>query len=332
MLKNVIKKISAVAMAFTLLGTGTAVANTFSPMSYNTLTANAASYGDKILAAAKADIGKKRSEVGCGGTGDWCALYATNKVKAAEVDLSYCYDTNYCTELVCDFIQKGIYHSKQKTSYESTRSHRRVNSGTAYDANYVPKPGDLIFYDWTYDNDDEPDHVGIVNYVQGDIVYTIEGNNGNDRNRVTTDWWHLDRPQIHGYASFDGNSSTSTSSNSPRTGYTSSQIIGPVEFKGISYPITLPAGGSFNVYGTLKTKDNSNIQMVKVDIDENRNGTYYNVDRTVRYPNTKSYDLHTIDDRIWFNRASKKNTTYRYRIIVVVNGKEWIHTKYFTTY
>ena len=41
-MKNVIKRISAVAMAFTLLGTGTVITKKISPKSYNTLTASAA--------------------------------------------------------------------------------------------------------------------------------------------------------------------------------------------------------------------------------------------------------------------------------------------------
>lgn len=41
-MKNVIKKIASIAMAFTLLGTGTAVTRTISPKSNNTITANAA--------------------------------------------------------------------------------------------------------------------------------------------------------------------------------------------------------------------------------------------------------------------------------------------------
>ncbi|WP_295093582.1 hypothetical protein [Ruminococcus sp.] len=40
-MKNVIKKIASIAMAFTLLGTGTAVTKTISPKSDNTLVASA---------------------------------------------------------------------------------------------------------------------------------------------------------------------------------------------------------------------------------------------------------------------------------------------------
>lgn len=39
---------------------------------------------------------------------------------------------------------------------------------------YSPKPGDIVFFDWN--GDGRSDHVGIVEYVKGNKVYTIEGN------------------------------------------------------------------------------------------------------------------------------------------------------------
>lgn len=46
--------------------------------------------------------------------------------------------------------------------------------------NYVPKPGDIIFYDWQDDgkgdNKGHPDHVGIVEKVEGKEITIIEGN------------------------------------------------------------------------------------------------------------------------------------------------------------
>lgn len=42
------------------------------------------------------------------------------------------------------------------------------------DRSYSPRPGDLIFFDWNYNG--IIDHVGIVEKVENDRVYTIEGN------------------------------------------------------------------------------------------------------------------------------------------------------------
>lgn len=44
--------------------------------------------------------------------------------------------------------------------------------------NYTPKAGDIIFFDW--EQDGISDHVGIVEKVEGNAIYTIEGNSVND--------------------------------------------------------------------------------------------------------------------------------------------------------
>ncbi len=58
---------------------------------------------------------------------------------------------------------------------------RRLGEWMENDA-YTPKPGDVVFYDWgdsgTGDNTGEPDHVGIVERMQGGRIVTIEGNYG----------------------------------------------------------------------------------------------------------------------------------------------------------
>ncbi|WP_433511315.1 CHAP domain-containing protein [Nonomuraea sp. CA-143628] len=42
---------------------------------------------------------------------------------------------------------------------------------------HKPKPGALVFYDWSGSNDiDAIDHVGVVTRVEGDKIFTIEGN------------------------------------------------------------------------------------------------------------------------------------------------------------
>lgn len=42
------------------------------------------------------------------------------------------------------------------------------------------KHGDIIFFDWADSNDGKADHVGIVEKVENNKVYTIEGNTRGD--------------------------------------------------------------------------------------------------------------------------------------------------------
>ncbi len=59
---------------------------------------------------------------------------------------------------------------------------------------YVPAPGDIIFFDW--EQDGISDHVGIVEYVEGEIVHTVEGNTSNSVARRS---YRLDSNSICGY-------------------------------------------------------------------------------------------------------------------------------------
>lgn len=46
------------------------------------------------------------------------------------------------------------------------------------EADYIPKEGDIIFFDW--EEDDSVDHVGIVVKVDNNKIYTVEGNSTDD--------------------------------------------------------------------------------------------------------------------------------------------------------
>ena len=62
------------------------------------------------------------------------------------------------------------------------------------DDNDKPIPGDYVFFDW--DRDRDPDHVGAVLCVEGNFLYTIEGNSGG---RVAVQRYPLSDPRIVGY-------------------------------------------------------------------------------------------------------------------------------------
>lgn len=63
-----------------------------------------------------------------------------------------------------------------------------------------PIPGDYVFFDWDGRNDPDggkdPDHVGAVLCVEGNFLYTIEGNSGG---RVAVQRYPLSDPRIMGY-------------------------------------------------------------------------------------------------------------------------------------
>lgn len=62
------------------------------------------------------------------------------------------------------------------------------------DTNNMPIPGDYVFFDW--DGGNNPDHVGAVLCVEGNFLYTIEGNSGG---RVAVNRYPLSDKRIVGY-------------------------------------------------------------------------------------------------------------------------------------
>ena len=62
------------------------------------------------------------------------------------------------------------------------------------DSRATPIPGDYVFFDW--DGDIDPDHVGAVLCVDGNQLYTIEGNSGG---KVAVQRYDLNDKRIVGY-------------------------------------------------------------------------------------------------------------------------------------
>lgn len=62
------------------------------------------------------------------------------------------------------------------------------------DSGATPIPGDYVFFDW--DGDRDPDHVGAVLCVDGNQLYTIEGNSSG---RVALNCYPKNDPRVMGY-------------------------------------------------------------------------------------------------------------------------------------
>ena len=103
--------------------------------------------------------------------GDWCAMFVSFCLDYAGVE-GMPLDAN-CPSWEAKLSELDLY---------------RVPS------EYVPKPGDIIFFDWEGDN--SSDHVGLVETIDGTNITTIEGNSGN---RVARNTYELFDTTILGY-------------------------------------------------------------------------------------------------------------------------------------
>lgn len=89
---------------------------------------------------------------------EWCACF-----------VSWCLYN--CIDVSKDEIPK--FAACESEGVEWFRSH-----GKWKEKDCIPNAGDIIFFDWNGNN--SADHVGIVEKIEGDYVYTIEGNSGDE--------------------------------------------------------------------------------------------------------------------------------------------------------
>ena len=112
-------------------------------------------------------------------TSAWCAAF----VSAVSVKLGY-------TDIVPTECSCGKMIEK----------HQSLGTWVESDS-YIPKKGDLIFYDWddsgSGDNKGWPDHVGVVESVSDNLITIVEGNMSNKVGRRTI---KVNAKNIRGYA------------------------------------------------------------------------------------------------------------------------------------
>lgn len=91
----------------------------------------------------------------------------------------YPYRVEWCAIFVswvadqCGYIDAGVI---PKFAYCPEGANWFMANGQWQGRDYIPAPGDIIFFDC--ENDGIADHVGIVEFVENDMIYTIEGNVG----------------------------------------------------------------------------------------------------------------------------------------------------------
>lgn len=135
-------------------------------MPFTASAATAQQMKDKLLSVAEGEVGyegtSSYSKYGewYGYQGGWCTTFAlwcfhqAGDAYGVKLYANIVPSGGNCNSMISWFQNKGRYHT--------------------YASGYTPSKGDLIFFDWSGNGSSQ--HVGIVNYVSGDTVYTVEGN------------------------------------------------------------------------------------------------------------------------------------------------------------
>lgn len=95
------------------------------------------------------------------------------------------------------------------------------SKGQTRNRGYIPQKGDIIFFDWNPEKGDGIDHVGIVNNVNGEYIYTLEGNHDDQVNIYK---YHINDARIYGYAVPDY-TGEEIIENNPSESYTNKPLV-----------------------------------------------------------------------------------------------------------
>ena len=136
-----------------------------------------AKYASKVVEQAKAWLGLKEAD------GSFKAIIDTyNAHKPLARGYKVKYIDEWCATFVSAVAIKLGYTDIIPTECSCTKMIELLKNIDAWDEHddRVPKPGDLIFYNWeaaaTGDDTTDTDHVGIVEYVKNGVITVIEGN------------------------------------------------------------------------------------------------------------------------------------------------------------
>lgn len=130
---------------------------------------------NKIVSVAQAELGYKeqgnnQTKYGewYGMQDEWCNIFVSWCAAQAGISEDIIPKMAYVPSTANWFDQKGQYKNS------------KANGG-----NYIPQKGDIVLFD--YNHNTTSDHIGIVEKVEGQTLYTIEGNKNNQVQRCTYD-------------------------------------------------------------------------------------------------------------------------------------------------
>ena len=215
---------------------------------------------DEMIRIARAKIGTNNDDGTYGTAGlAWCAMFTTWVMNHTEVDGVNLYkDIIQREHMVTNSAGAGctmysFENSSNLRFYYSKYYAENVSNARKSDANYIPKKGDIIYFHWRHKYDGKLwdgeitstcpsgiSHVGIVEYVEGNVVHTIEGNNSNKVGRMqyningTSKWSGAD---IVGYGSWYSEGGEDASTESDEIDNVKNEIENFIDSKG--YNISL---------------------------------------------------------------------------------------------
>lgn len=139
---------------------------------------------NKIVQIAQNEVGYKEQGNNQTKYGEWYGM----QDEWCNIFISWCAVQAGISE---DIIPKMAYVPSTANWFDSKGQYK---NSKAFGGNYTPQPGDLVLFD--YNHNTTSDHIGIVEKIEGNTLYTIEGNKDNMVKRCT---YSLDSKDIRAY-------------------------------------------------------------------------------------------------------------------------------------
>ena len=160
---------------------------------------------DRMLYMAAVEIGRSDSRYFNGYTGAWCHRFADWLAMHAGLPKDRIPNTSGCGKgivwFATDAESGGFFFKspdhKKRMIHKYAALKALDTSLTAAERNYVPQPGDYVYFRWSNATSSVTvSHVGIVMVVEDSLLMTVEGNAGS---KVGERIYDLDDPQIVGF-------------------------------------------------------------------------------------------------------------------------------------
>lgn len=184
---KLVKSIAATAASLVVALTSAVVAQPGDNTAHEAYCEKVGATADEVFDYATSFEGWKLYDFRANGwdTNDsyWCAWYASTMLLDCNVPFPVP-DFNlriWVADILAGYLDEGRYiHTSSSTKgFVSQGGGKRVTSDmllNCQNVSYSPEHGDLLFFDWG--GDGLPDHIGFIDYVEGDRVHTLEGNPG----------------------------------------------------------------------------------------------------------------------------------------------------------
>lgn len=164
------------------------------------------SYKDRINTIIQGEIGVSKPVYFDGASGAWCQYFVNWILRASLMPINRIANTGNTGLAIKFWVKNASFYFKN--SHHKERINKKYSLGlenklSIDEQKYIPEPCDIIYFKWNSSKENVVvSHVGIVQNIDKNFVYTVEGNAsyGKLKSEVMHKKYPLNDTRIVGYA------------------------------------------------------------------------------------------------------------------------------------